>query len=279
MTRQSAIWLDGTPTSVLPLPDRGLDFGDGVFETLLVHQGKPLFMELHLERLAQGLRALDIPDCLNAARQQLEISAYDAGQKNWRWAVLRLTVTRRAGARGYTPSINLKPRILICVNCLDRDGGILSNGATLCVAEIRLSNQPFLALIKHLNRLEQVLAAAQAQAGGTDECIVLDQTDHLTSVVAGNLFLVHHGVLLTPKLVDCGVLGTRRRLIIEKWAPSLGINVREARLTLSDLFTADEVFYSNSLQTVRPVARLGEQCWESHSVCKALFQRYLDELV
>jgi 4-amino-4-deoxychorismate lyase len=276
---QFAIWLDGTPTSVLPLPDRALDFGDGLFETLLVHQGEPLFTELHLQRLAQGLRALAIPDCLDAARKQLEASAYAAGQENWRWAILRLTVIRGSGARGYTPSVNLKPHILICVSCLDRDCRLLSTAATLCVAEIRLSKQPFLAHIKHLNRLEQVLAAAQAQAEGTDECIMLDQTDYLTSVVAGNLFLVRHGELLTPKLVDCGVLGTRRRLIIEKWAPSIGLNVREVRLTLSDLHTAEEVFYSNSLQTVRPIARLNEQCWDNRNVCEALFQKYLEELV
>ncbi len=250
-----------------------------MFETLLVHHGQPLFRDLHLERLAQGLRALDIPDCSNDARQQLEISAYAAGQKNWRWAVLRLTVTRGAGARGYRPSVNLKPRILIVISRLDRDCRTLSTAATLCVAELRLSNQPFLALIKHLNRLEQVLAAAQAQAESVDECIMLDHTENLISVVSGNLFLVRHGELLTPKLVNCGVLGTRRKLIIEKWAPAIGVNVREVRLTLSDLFAAEEVFYSNSLQTVRPVASLGEQYWDNHSVCEALFQRYLEELV
>jgi 4-amino-4-deoxychorismate lyase len=279
VSQQSAIWLDGTPTSVLPLPDRGLDYGDGLFETLLVHYGKPLYTELHLERMAKGLRALALPDCLRAVRQQLESAAEAAfHQSKWPWAVLRLTIARGPGHRGYTPFVNATPRILIQIGCMDRDCGQMNNAATLGVATIRLSKQPLLAGIKHLNRLEQVLAAAQAQAEGTDECIVLDQTDHLTCVVAGNLFLVRHGELLTPKLLDCGVLGTRRRLIIEKWAPSMGFHVREVRLTLSDLQTAEEVFYSNSLQTVRPVARLNEQCWDNHSVCKALFQKYLEEL-
>lgn len=275
---KSVIWLDGAPTSVLPLPDRGLDYGDGLFETILVHRGKVLFAELHLERLAHGLRALALPDCLPAAQQQLESAASVAGQKEWTWAVLRLSVVRGSGARGYTPSSTSPPRILIFVSCLDRDCTQMSAAATLCVAAIRLSTQPALAHIKHLNRLEQVLAAAQAQEEGTDECIVLDQTDHITSVVAGNLFLVRHGELLTPKLVNCGVMGTRRRLIIEKWAPSLGLNVREVALTLLDLQTVEEVFYSNSLQTVRPVARLSEHYWDDHSVCNALFQRYLEEL-
>jgi 4-amino-4-deoxychorismate lyase len=129
-----------------------------------------------------------------------------------------------------------------------------------------------------LNRLEQVLAAQQAQAEKVDECFVQDQAEQLVSVIAGNVFLVRDGELLTPVLVDCGVAGTRRSLIIEKWAPAIGLQVREARLTLADLQSAEEVFYSNSLQTVRPVARLGDKYWDNHGVCDALFRRYLEDL-
>jgi len=279
VVQQTAIWLDGTPTSVLPLPDRGLDYGDGLFETLLVHRDKPLYTELHMGRMAHGLRVLALPDCLKAARQQIESAANTAfNQYKWQWAVLRLSVTRGSGQRGYAPFANALPRILVQISCLDRDGGQMNTAATLAVASIRLSKQPLLAGIKHQNRLEQVLAAAQAQAEGADECIMLDQNDHLSCVVAGNLFVVRSGKLLTPKLSDCGVLGTRRRLIMEKWAPSIGLEVREVRLKLSDLLTAEEVFFSNSLQTVRPISRLSEQHWDSHSVCAALFQRYLEEL-
>jgi 4-amino-4-deoxychorismate lyase len=275
---QSAIWLDGTQTSLLPLPDRGFDYGDGLFETLLLKYGKPLFTELHMARMARGLRTLALPDCLETAREQLGRAANYAAEKHWPWSALRLSITRGPGPRGYSPSIEAQPRILIYVNCLDRDCGQMATAATLCVANIHLSTQPSLAHIKHLNRLEQVLATAQAQAEEADECIMLDQTDHLNSVAAGNLFLVCGGELLTPELVDCGVLGTRRRLIMEKWAPSIGLNVREARLRLSDLQSADEVFYSNSLLMVRPVGRIKEQCWSNDSVCKTLFQRYLEEL-
>lgn len=279
MSLPSATWLDGEPTSVLPLPDRGLDFGDGLFETLLVHVGTPLFIDLHLERLALGLRALAFPDCMSAARQQIIDAAAVSAQENWHWAVLRLSVVRGCGARGYAPSTDSKPRILIYASKLDRDCRKMPTPANLSVAEIHLSKQPLLAHIKHLNRLEQVLAAAQAHADGVEECIVLDQANYLTSVIAGNLFLVRQGELLTPKLVDCGVLGTRRRLIIERWAPQIGLKVREVRMKMQDIQTADEIFYSNSLQTVRPVERLGAKRWNSHSVCEALFHKYLDELV
>lgn len=276
MSRQTAIWLDGIPTSALPLPDRGLDFGDGVFETLLLHDGKPLFSNLHLERLSLGLKALAIYDCLHAVRQQLDTVTKTI---SWHWAALRVSVLRGGDERGYAPSDNSAPRILISVSQLDRDCGHMSTAATLGLANVQLSAQPLLAGIKHLNRLEQILAATQAKSERVDECLLLDQNGHLTSVVAGNLFLLREGTLLTPKLVNCGVLGTRRRLIIEKWAPAIGLAVHETTLTLPDLQDVDEIFYSNSLQTVRPIARLGGQNWSTHSVCEALFQQYQEELI
>ena len=277
MTAQSATWLDGNSTSVLPIPDRGLDFGDGVFETMLVHRGTPLFSSLHMERLQRGIRALELPDCRGAAIQHLDSAASSIGLWDWPWAALRLTVIRGAGQRGYAPP-DSPPRILIVATKLDRDCAKMSAGATLSLADIRLSAQPRLAGIKHLNRLEQVLAAAQTQKEGADESVVLDQSENLVSAVAGNIFLVCEGEVLTPELSHCGISGTRRRLIIEKWCPALGLKVREARLTLRDLGESQEVFYSNSLQTVRPVARMRDHTWKKYPVCEALFGKYLEEL-
>jgi len=272
------IWLDGEPTTNLPLPDRGLNFGDGLFETLLLKRGRPLFVEQHLQRLRLGLAVLALPDCLLTARRHLESAATAVGNKGWNWAVLRLTITRGAGPRGYAPPDQPTVRILVEASKLDRNCSQMSTPAGLCVAEIRLSSQPFLAGIKHLNRLEQVLAAAEGRAKGADECVVLDQYEHVISVVAGNLFVVRGGELVTPKLIECGVEGTRRRLIIDNWGPSIGLEVREATLGLTDLDDAEEVFYSNSLLGVRPVATLGERSWDSHRVCSALFQRILEEV-
>lgn len=277
MSQHTAFWLDGAPTRVLPLPDRGVDFGDGVFETLLLHKGLPLHVDLHLARLARGLRVLAFPECLEAVRQHLA-TAVDSWDNAWRWAAMRLTVLRGPGPRGYAPAEEQVPRILVSVTPLARDCAKLSPAASMAVADVRLATQPALAHIKHLNRLEQVLAATQARAEQVDECFLLDQSGYLVSVIAGNVFMVSGGEILTPKLVDCGVAGTRRRLIMEEWAPAVGVRVREARLTLSDLNDADEVFFSNSLQTVRPVACLGDQRWGSHAVCEALFQRHLETL-
>ena len=278
MSRQSAFWLNGTPTTALPLPSRAVEFGDGVFETLLLHRGEIQFLDLHLERLAQGLAVLALPDCLAAVRQHIDTVSGTITQRPPQWAALRLTVIRGAGERGYAPAANAEPDILITVTEIQRNCAALSSAATMGTADIRLARQPALARIKHLNRLEQVIAAAQAQSNHLDECLMLDQDGQVVSVIAGNVFLLSEGELLTPALVHCGVAGTRRRLVIEKWAPALGLGVREVQLSMSDLGAAAEVFYSNSLYGVRPVSRIGNHVWGDHSVCAALFQQYLEDI-
>jgi 4-amino-4-deoxychorismate lyase len=277
MPPASATWLDGSPTSTLPLPDRGLDFGDGLFETLLLQGGRPLYPELHLQRLERGQRVLALPDCLEAARRQLASAAGIIGKWGWDWTALRLTVLRVAGERGYAPGETDAPRILINATRLERDCGRMAAAATLSLADTRLAEQPALAGIKHLNRLEQVLAAIEAKGAGGDESLMLDREGRLVCVVAGNLFLVRRGKLYTPRLTGCGVLGTRRRLVIERWAPRLGLTVREAGMRLADLQEAEEVFYSNSLYTVRPIARVNQLSWAEHPVCEALFSAFRED--
>jgi 4-amino-4-deoxychorismate lyase len=160
---------------------------------------------------------------------------------------------------------------------LQQNCGVLQSPATLGVSAVRLSSQPLLAGIKHLNRLEQVLAASRAREQGVDEALMQDQNGHLVSVIAGNIFLLSGKELLTPVLIDAGVRGTRRRLVLEQWAPAIGLNLHEAVLTLADLETADEVFYSNSLTGLRPVATVNKRRWSSHEVCQQLFQQYREE--
>jgi 4-amino-4-deoxychorismate lyase len=271
-------WVDGVRAEVLPLPDRALSFGDGLFETLLLRQGDPLFTELHMQRLQRGLQVLAFPDCLRAVRQHLIDAASEVRDLGWCWAALRLTVSRGPGPRGYAPPATTKPRIIITASELSNDCQKMAPAATLSLASVRWPTQPALVGLKHLNRLEQVLAAAECSTAGTDEAVMLDQSGQLASVVAGNLFLLHEGRLQTPALIDCGIAGTRRRLVMEQWAGALGLPVRESTLSLQDLESADEVFYCNSLQGLRPVASFGRRHWGSHTVCQALFEQFRGEL-
>lgn len=255
-----------------------MDFGDGLFETLLLHRGAPLFIDLHMQRLQRGLQILAFPECLDATRQHLMRAASEVRDMGWRWTALRLTLSRGPGPRGYAPPVTSKPRTIITASELPQDCQQMRTPAALSLATVRWPTQPALAGLKHLNRLEQVLAAAERSAAGTDEAVMLDQSGRLVSVVAGNLFLLHGSRLQTPALIDCGIAGTRRRLVMERWAGELGLPVQESALSLQDLEAADEVFYCNSLLGLRPVASFGQRRWSRHTVCQALFEQYRGEL-
>lgn len=275
MSTGTAIWLDGAPASALPLPDRGLDFGDGLFETLLLRRGQVLFPELHFKRLERGLQVLGFPAaCLRSARDQLEAVATAIARLGWNWTALRLTMTRGAGPRGYAPPPQPLPRILLAAVELDRDCAQMHPAASLSLASIAWPAQPALAGIKHTNRLEQVLAAREYVCAGADEAVMLDQAGQVVSAVAGNLFALSGGRLLTPPLDGCGIRGTRRELVVHDWAPAVGLQVGERALTPRDLEAADEVFYSNALLGVRPVARFGTRTWREHTLCRALHEQF-----
>lgn len=270
MCPHATIRVDGAPLDALPLPDRGLEFGDGLFETLLLKGGRPLHLELHLQRLRAGLRALHFPDCVATATAQLQSVADEISHLSPGWSVARLTVTRGAGRRGYAPPSRPRPRIIISVTPLERDASARLAPARLGIATVRWPLQPLLAGIKHLNRLEQVLAAREAQLAGFDEALMEDQDGHLISVTAGNLFILRDGRLLTPALDRCGIAGTRRRLVLEQWAPALGLPAEEARIGIDELDRAEEVFYCNSVLGPRPVASVGDRRWRNHPVCDAM---------
>ncbi len=278
MSISPAIWLDGESCTALPLPDRGLDFGDGLFETLLLCEGRPLYPELHWQRLEQGLGRLDFPDVSTIAHAYVERVSGEIQGWHWPWAALRLTVTRGEGPRGYLPPAVQQPRILITATALDRDCRQIMAPANLSVSSVRWSTQPLLAGIKHLNRLEQVMAARQSAAQGADDSLMLDESGRVISATAGNLFIHAAGGLLTPRLDRCGIAGTRRRLLLERWAEHCGLEAREAELVLDDVLAAEEVFVSNSLVSLRPVARIGDMSWSRHAICEALFDCYRREI-
>jgi len=258
---------------MLPLPDRGFDFGDGLFETLLVVNRTPLFLELHLQRMQTGLAVLGFPDCLSKVRAQISLALESPGFPEE--AALRVTVTRGSGPRGYLPPPQVQPRIVIASTAREaRQYNKLLSPARLALAKIRWGCQPELAGIKHLNRLEQVLAASECRTANSDEVVMLDQDGDVISVSAANLFLVDGDRLLTPELSHCGVSGTRRRLILKELAPALGLQAREAKVTVAQLEAATEVFYSNALVGVRPVASFAASHWHQHKVCDAIHNLY-----
>jgi 4-amino-4-deoxychorismate lyase len=277
VSSQPVYWVDGKQSKVLPLPDRGLEFGDGLFETMLYRRGAIAFPEHHLKRLAHGLDALKFPDCTSFVKSCLNSTlATLAGQGS---GSLRLTVTRGQGPRGYAPPLDCQPRVIISFNPGEYDFGGLPEPAATDVCTVRWSNNVALAGLKHLNRLEQVMASQERRAADLDEMLMLDQRERVISTISGNLYGVFDGEIHTPIIDSAGIRGTRRQLLIERWSKTLGIKVVERNIDLSSLVSASELFYSNSLVGLRPIASVGNAIWTAHPVCRSLYNTYCGELL
>jgi 4-amino-4-deoxychorismate lyase len=271
-----SIWVNGQEQGSLVLPDRGLEFGDGLFETLLCHQGNPLFIEDHLARLSRGFSILGFSLPLEIIHSRIMQAC--EGCEAFDWAVVRATVTRGAAERGYAPPADPEPNVVVRASAIDRDCAVFSSADGVIVEGVQLTSQTVFAGIKHLNRLEQVLAAQEVSQAGCEEGVMLNQANEPVSVVAGNLFVVKDGVVSTPPVKDCPVIGTRRTKVLDDWAPRIGARVEERPLSRSDVESADEVFYSNALHGVRGVSTLGDLSWSEWPLTERIFSAYLDDL-
>jgi 4-amino-4-deoxychorismate lyase len=235
-----------------PAPDdRGLAYGDGVFETMRVHRGRIPWWEAHWERLALGASRLGIalPDPRQA--QAAATGLFDDGGDG----VLKLLLTRGGGGRGYAPDPAAEPAWIISRHALPP---ALAAGLSLHWCGTRLAIQPALAGIKHCNRLEQVLARAECERAGTDEALVQDMEGRVVSATAANLFVLREGAWTTPPVDRCGVAGTCRAALL---AP-LGAHL--APILPGEVESADAIFLCNAVRGILPVARLGARTWPPH---------------
>ena len=242
-------------TSALTVPgnDRAFLYGDGVFETLLLTRGTLLFLPLHLDRLLEGAKRLRI----DVSRDQLAVElASCIEQRPEHHAVVRITVSRGGGRRGYRPTQGAGCNIHSALSELSDDPLSAREAAQVNSSTIRMAAQPLLAGIKHCNRLEQVLAAMEAEDMEVDDVLLCREGGQLQCSSNANVFCVRGDALLTPPCDVAGVAGTRRRLILDKLAGLAGFDARVQPLTLDDLDAADAVFLSNSVMGIRAVASL-----------------------
>jgi 4-amino-4-deoxychorismate lyase len=255
MADHPRILIDGRAIAQVDAMDRGLSYGDGVFRTLRIADAHPRWWDEHLAKLAEDCArlALDCPDRATLGQDIAKLQPLPA------WGALRITVTRGLGPRGYrVPHPQHCMRILACwPTPLDTVPG---RGLTLRVCDLRLGRQPALAGVKHLNRLENVLARAEWDDPHIDEGVLLDQDGSVVSGIMGNLFIWRDACLLTPRLNACGVAGVARARLM-RLAREAGMRVEAADFDLATLLAADEVMLTNSLTGLRRVARLGDRVW------------------
>lgn len=254
--------VNGVSGDSISTADRGLLYGDGVFRTLRVTGGQPQHWLRHYRKLQQDCAALDLP-CPDAPLLLEELHRLIGSGAD---AVAKIIITRGTGARGYSPANPLTPtRIVSLAPFTPYPDEFYAQGVRLRVCNLRLAHQPRLAGIKHLNRLEQVLAAAEWDDAGIAEGLLLDMADNVIEGTRSNLFMVRGGALLTPDLSRCGVAGMQRERVLE-WAATHNVPCRIAQFGLDELLAADELFLVNSIIGLWPVRELQHRAWSRFPV-------------
>lgn len=241
--------VNGEAQQQLPVSDRGLAYGDGVWETIAIKQGQPQLLEWHLQRLQHGLQVLGIVPVDWAT---LESEIYTLCNRQQR-AVIKIIITRGSGGRGYNPYGCHQPtRIVQRYLWPSYPSHYPTDGIRLALCQTRLAAQPLLAGFKHLNRLEQVLARAEV-GGEYQEGLVLDYADYVIEGTMSNLFVLqHNGQIVTPDLTYCGIAGIMQRFIQRSLVEN-GLECHIRKLTLHDLREAQSLFLTNSLIGIWPV--------------------------
>ncbi len=247
--------LDGEISTLLPTSNRGLNYGDGLFETLVVHNNRPRHWQAHMDRLGAGCERLGLRMPPQSVLLR-EVQTVSAGNPN---VVVKIVLTRNGEARGYMPEENSDCARIVSAHLYPLGlEELASIGIDARVCDLRLAIQPALGGIKHLNRLEQVLASAELRQSDAAEGILLDREDHVTCAISANIFLVKEERLLTPRLDRCGVRGVIRSQILT----AFGHRCEQRRILLDQFLEADEVFICNSVKGVIPIIAIDEQAFE-----------------
>jgi 4-amino-4-deoxychorismate lyase len=233
------------------LKERGLSYGDGLFETMLLSQGAVQLVDLHMARLQLGCERLGITCSEQLIRDDIAKLCFDRDS-----GVIKVIVTRGAGGRGYRSTGLTATRIAL----LYAQPSEAARDLKVRWCQTRLARNAQLAGLKHLNRLEQVLAQNEWHDTSIGEGLMLDTEGELICATSSNLFAVIDDILVTPDLRYSGVRGVMRAHVITV-AQRLGIVVEERALRPDEFAHATEVFLTNAVRGIRPVVQLDEQCW------------------
>ena len=243
-------WVNGEEATAIPVDDRGLNYADGAFETLLCREGRIMCRQLHEERLCKALSALRF-DAPQIEAQRVLQEAEQCLLKVGHGGPARLTVTRGSAPRGYAPTDPSSPRYILTASAPNETTGPPSWRCG--IATIHWQDQPQLAGLKLLARTEQVLAAHEAALVGWDDVLMLDDQERVISSSRGNILMFQGKSVLTPSLARAGIAGTRRQLLTESVLPDLGYQVQERPVTVDDVLGAEAVIISNTLVGVAKV--------------------------
>ena len=259
---QEPIWLiNGAQTQTLPAGDRGLAYGDGLFETMRVIESEIPLWAYHRRRLNQGCQRLGLAVDENRLRTDLDRLLSMAASPQ---SVIKIIVSRAGRSAGYATDHELPANLYIRLSPLvDLSSEPVLNAQ---VCRTTLSVQPLLAGIKHLNRLEQVMAAMEL-GRSRKEGVLLDTQGHVIEAISSNLIAVIDQVMHCPDLRFSGVEGVMQSYIVDR-VKELGMPIESSVMSLDTFMQASEMLVCNSVRGVRNIINLEgyEQTWQSSSM-------------
>ena len=223
--------------------DRGFLYGDGLFESFRVHRGRPFRWRQHWHRLSQGAAFLKLMLPWNEA-ELLNAACKLINENQLPESLLRLTVSRGVGVRGYSIKGANTPTLVMTTHPLLATSG-LPPLWRLHTASIRVPAGDHLAQYKTCNKLPQIMARTEAELAGCDEAILLNTSDHVAEAASSNLFWFDGNVLCTSPL-EAGLLAGVTRGVVLELAQQLGWPVREESVPVANLISAGGVFLSLS---------------------------------
>lgn len=241
--------INGTPGNTISADDRGLAYGDGVFRTLRMQAGRPFCWERQFAKLQRDCGAIRI-SCPSALVLSSELQLLGKTQTE---GVAKIIITRGVSTRGYAPAAQSEAtRIVSVTPATAYPADYAKQGVRVHVCKVRLGHQLLLAGIKHLNRLENVLAASEWQDKDMPEGLLSDMSGFVVSGTRSNLFMLRGNILYTPNLTRCGVSGVQRDRVMD-WAKQHGVTCNVADFRMEELVGADEIFLVNSVFGLWPV--------------------------
>ncbi len=267
---------NGEAAEFIAASDRGFQYGDGLFETVAIRDGKARLWNYHLDRLAKGCERLAIKmpahdDLLRGVMYAVQESKVPAA-----YSVAKIVVSAGSGRRGYGRSFAATPSLLFgAFSAFPPAIEFYRDGIDTVICQTRLAIHSATAGIKTLNRLEQVLARSEFIEDNTFEGLTMDADDNIICGTMSNVFFVRDKSISTPPLDRCGVEGVMRRHVIETLAEQ-GIQTSIQTTSLTDMSEVDEVFLSNSQFGVMPVKRCMEMQWPAGEVTRRVMSILAD---
>ncbi len=271
---RGAALINGQPAALISLDDRGLTYGDGLFETVAIVDGVACLWQRHMDRLRHGCERLRIP-MRDAGSLRREADAISSGVE---CGVLKIVVTRGIGGRGYRMPLQATPTwILRLFPWPDTDRYTDPQGLRVRLCETPISCNAALAGLKHLGRLDNVLARSEWSDAAIAEGLMRDIYGNIVEGTQSNIFLESGADLVTPSLAVGGVAGVVRAMIMDL-AAALGRPVREREVSVNDVQTARALYLTNSIMGIRRVCAVGEQRFANAQPLHPVIAQALDQV-